>query len=304
MRRRSIRLVVAAWACLLAVWPATAQEPQVPRPAAASSGDSSPWLGVWLGDAVDGGVQVLAVVPGGPADSAGVLAWDVVLAANGRPVGDQDELGAVLRALGPGDRLDLDVVRSGQRLQLEVELGRRSQRQTAWSLPAVPGVPEVARQIIPLARAYEPSSSLRRAGLQVSEITPALRVHYGAPEQAGVLVTRVEPGQPAERAGFAVGDVLVRIGEQEISSEQQVRVNLVRWDARQPLRAQVIRSNRPVTLTLDVEPAGLAARGLALAPTTEQQRVLARNRLLVQIERLERRLRELKQELEELESQP
>ena len=92
----------------------------------------------------------------------------------------------------------------------------------------------------------------------MTEITPALREHYGAPEEAGVLVTRVEPERLADLAGLEVGDVLVRIGDAPISSEREVRVNLVRWNVQEPLKVQVIRASKLVDL--DVAPVARVER--------------------------------------------
>lgn len=55
-------------------------------------------------------------------------------------------------------------------------------------------------------------------GIALLEATPELRRHLGAPEDAGVLVGRVEEGSPAARAGIAVGDVLARVDGEPVTS--------------------------------------------------------------------------------------
>ena len=62
-----------------------------------------------------------------------------------------------------------------------------------------------------------------------------------------MLVTKVESGQLADEAGLQVGDVLVRIGEQRIRNEGEIRVNLVRWDIREPLVVEVFRASETDT---------------------------------------------------------
>lgn len=80
-----------------------------------------PVIGVLLDSTYDGeGVQVVPkpsdgiepVTPGGPADKAGIVAGDVILAIDGRPVTQSDELIVAIRALAPGDTVVLKV-RSG-----------------------------------------------------------------------------------------------------------------------------------------------------------------------------------------------
>jgi membrane-associated protease RseP (regulator of RpoE activity) len=48
-------------------------------------------------------------------------------------------------------------------------------------------------------------------GVEVLPLTKELRVHFGAPEDAGVLVARVEENSPAAAAGIQVGDVLTAV---------------------------------------------------------------------------------------------
>src|SRR5262245_50302044 len=53
-------------------------------------------------------------------------------------------------------------------------------------------------------------------GVGLTDLTPELRTHFGAPEDAGVMVSKVEPGSPADKAGIKVGDVLASIDGKEV----------------------------------------------------------------------------------------
>lgn len=55
-------------------------------------------------------------------------------------------------------------------------------------------------------------------GLQVVGMTPELRQHFGAPEDAGVLVARVQEGSPAEGAGILVGDIVAAVDGNRIET--------------------------------------------------------------------------------------
>jgi membrane-associated protease RseP (regulator of RpoE activity) len=55
-------------------------------------------------------------------------------------------------------------------------------------------------------------------GVSLLELTPELRAHFGAPEHAGVMISKVEDGSPADRAGLRAGDVLVRLDGKSIAS--------------------------------------------------------------------------------------
>ena len=59
-------------------------------------------------------------------------------------------------------------------------------------------------------------------GVQLTPLTPELRVHFGVPEDTGVMVARVEESGPAEAAGILVGDILSAIDGERIDSGRQL----------------------------------------------------------------------------------
>jgi S1-C subfamily serine protease len=76
----------------------------------------------------DRGLLVAQVAPDSPADRAGVLVGDVIVAAEGRPVDDLDDLLALLAAERVGTSAGLRVVRGGTLVEVPVTIGARPQR--------------------------------------------------------------------------------------------------------------------------------------------------------------------------------
>ncbi len=66
-----------------------------------------------------------AIVPGGPAESAGLKAGDIITAINGQALDAQHPLDLVMSQLAPGQTATLTVLRDGQTLTLDVTLGTR-----------------------------------------------------------------------------------------------------------------------------------------------------------------------------------
>jgi putative serine protease PepD len=69
------------------------------------------------------GVGVVDVVPGGPADKAGIRPGDVIVAVNTVKTPTAEALGAVLAELKPGKEVPVTVERGGKQVDLKVTLG-------------------------------------------------------------------------------------------------------------------------------------------------------------------------------------
>lgn len=87
------------------------------------------FLGVSLEARSDGGAgSIIATVQrGSPAEQAGVLIGDIVLAVDGEPVNGQAGLVAAIRDRIPGDSISIDLVRDGERLTVSAVLVARPQ---------------------------------------------------------------------------------------------------------------------------------------------------------------------------------
>lgn len=89
-----------------------------------------PIVGVLLDNRYEGeGVQVLTdeseedpITPGGPAEEAGIEPGDIIIAIDGRPVTDPDELIVAIRSKAPGDEVDLTIRPGGGDEERDVTL--------------------------------------------------------------------------------------------------------------------------------------------------------------------------------------
>jgi len=271
--------------------------------APASSEDSLPWLGVFLGDAVDGGVELVALVSGGPAAMAGLRKGDVVIQAGEFYLADVQDLEGVLAGLRPGDPLELQLLRAGKPIESVVNLSARP--GTAWSTLAPPVPAEVPPRAEPV-----PPVPVGFHGLRLTDVTPDLRLHYGAPEDLGVLVTGVVQDLAGDLAGLQVGDVVVRVGDIPVRVAVDVD-RLLRVGTRDDgeIVVSLVRGQRSREVKL-VAPSAAAGsreyRSVAEMMRTEgvddsprAREMLARS-LELEIRRLRERVDELTREMEAL----
>nr|WP_302474549.1 Do family serine endopeptidase [Roseococcus sp. MDT2-1-1] len=146
----------------------------------------------------EGGALLAAVEPGSPADRAGLKAGDVVTRAGDRPVRSPRDLSGAVAAARPGADLALTINRDGQRREQPVSLGTPPDRREV----AARGGQRPAR---------EPGAGA--LGL-------ALGPRQGGGE--GASVTRVAPDSAAAERGLQPGDVILRVGNQEIKGPGDV----------------------------------------------------------------------------------
>jgi membrane-associated protease RseP (regulator of RpoE activity) len=77
----------------------------------AASGPGNPWLGVEMVSSSSGGVLVAKVVPGSPAQAAGIKPGDVITQIDTEPIAAPAIAAAAIDGLQPGDQVDIQVQR-------------------------------------------------------------------------------------------------------------------------------------------------------------------------------------------------
>ncbi len=130
-----------------------------------------------------GGVPVSRVVPGGPADQAGIKALDVLVRANGRQLRNYLDWEAV--------QLDLHI---GDKVEVTVKSGGR----------------EVEREIVPADLPSVTAERVRLRGLDLVTLTPGIAAELGSKARSGAAIVSI-PDETTRLTGLRQGDVVYRI---------------------------------------------------------------------------------------------
>ena len=123
-----------------------------------------------------------------------------------------------------------------------------------------PGKPVVKKRVVIVdqdgkQKVYEGDGPLVRRGylgVALVDLTPELRTHFGVPEETGVMVARVEPGSPAEKAGIRVGDILTRIDGGPLKSSWDVTGKIRKLNDGQQVPIEVWRNGKAQNVTVAI----------------------------------------------------
>jgi serine protease Do len=88
-------------------------------------------------------------------------------------------------------------------------------------------------------------------GVEAAPLTPELAARLGWDRTHGAVVSQVEPGSPAAKAGLAPGDIVAEVGGAQVSDDEDLRALLRGYPARAPLTMTVFRggATRQVPVT-------------------------------------------------------
>ena len=139
---------------------------------------------------------MLQVFSDSPADRAGLKAGDIILEMDGKEIESSQQFKNAVAMVEPGTKVTLLVYRDGKELTKKVKIGSLNDSSFASD------VSEVGAKL----------------GLQVQELTDDLARQFGYEPGEGVIVSQVEAGSIAARAGIREGMVIVSVNRKNVSS--------------------------------------------------------------------------------------
>jgi len=151
----------------------------------------------------DQGCVVAQIMPGGPAEKAGIQEGDLIRAVGGTPTLDVDKLREVVAAAQPGNEVEIALVRAGREQKIKVAIGEQPAGERNW------------------AEESAESSTSEDLGLSIQELTPELANALDLPEDLkGLIVTDVTDDGPAAKAKPPVqrNDVILEVNGASVKS--------------------------------------------------------------------------------------
>ncbi|MGO9019310.1 MAG: DegQ family serine endoprotease [Syntrophobacteraceae bacterium] len=154
------------------------------------------------------GALVAEVVPGGPADKAGIKAGDVIVSFDGKSVHDSHDLPAMVAAATIGRQVPVTLVRNGKEIKIDAVVAKLESSGTK------------------LAESKLPAQG--KWGLQLQDLNPEIARQLGLDDDHGVVVAGVQPGSPAYRASIQPGDVIMEVNRQTVKSAHDLKEKIAK----------------------------------------------------------------------------
>lgn len=180
------------------------------------------------------GAYVRNVEAGGPAAVGGIEAGDVILVFNGREITKSSDLPRVVGETKPGTRATVQVWRKGAARDISVVVAdaEASSKTASAKKPDSP---------------TSPSTANNPFGIGVTELSDAKKRELNI--KSGIEITSLGEGAVA-RSGIRVGDVIVRVGDADISGVKQFETLTKGLDASRSVAIFVRRADSTLIVPL------------------------------------------------------
>jgi serine protease Do len=178
------------------------------------------------------GALVTTVYEGAAADKAGIEIGDVILAFNGQPVENSDDLVRRVMTTKPGTTVAVRIVRDKQERTLNLTVEE-------LDLAAESG----ARITDNRNRRPEPEATPTTGfGMTLGNLTPDIAGQLRLDDSVrGAVITAVDPDGAAARARLSRGDVIIRIGSVLINTAAEAQRELARVPAGGTALLRIVR---------------------------------------------------------------
>jgi serine protease Do len=176
---------------------------------------------------IDHGVIISDVLPGGPADSAGIKVQDIITSIDGRPADNMPALGIPLFMRAGGERVKLGVLRGSEKLSFQILMIER---------------PHDVDQLAVLA---DPVKNLvSKLGIVAVEVDSRLATSLpGLRITSGVIVAAKSADANID-VSLATGDVIHAINSAPVETIEGLRSALDRLSPNSPAVLQIERDGK------------------------------------------------------------
>ncbi|MDH4573059.1 DegQ family serine endoprotease [Salinicola acroporae] len=183
------------------------------------------------------GALVSDVSDDSPAQKAGLKAGDVILSADGADIDDSTTLPRLIGQVAPGDEVKLQVMRDGDKREVDVTVGDWPEEMNADGAPS--------------SRSSDDQTKL---GIAISDLSDQEKQQLDIDQ--GALVRRVDPRGAAAAAGIQPGDVVVGFDQKPVESADQLIDAVKKADDDRAIPVRIVRDGNSLFVALRLKAKG------------------------------------------------
>jgi serine protease Do len=194
----------------------------------------TPALAAAIGHPNAKGVLVDKVEDNSPAAKAGLRQGDVISAFNGEAIKDPRDLAMDVANTADGSAAKLTIWRDGNESVVDAAIGAQPNQQASRQTDDTDGAP---------------------VGMALTSLTPDEQQQLGINASVkGAVVAQVTPGSKAEESGVQSGDVIMRVGNQVVTSPAEVsaKIHAAQHDKKEAVPLLVMRDGTTYYLALQL----------------------------------------------------
>jgi C-terminal processing protease CtpA/Prc len=182
------------------------------------------YMGVYLMESNDGlpGAYIDAILEESPAEQAGLLSGDRIIAVNDNEINSIQGLVSTLKRIAPGTTLNLKVQRENETFYTTITTARRTELNF--------------------------QAKKRQGFLGVGDLQ-SISVNIMAETQEGVFVGKVIENSAAEGAGLQDGDIILSVDGHSIKTPQELARRIRAITPHQIVPIEVVRESQTLYLT-------------------------------------------------------
>jgi serine protease Do len=151
-----------------------------------------------------GGILVSEVQQDSPASAAGIKRGDVIIELDGIVLDDVSDLRNRVALLSPESKAMLLIIRDGREKKIQVTIGEQPS--------------DFSKQ-----GNNKSAKSLEEYGLTLQELTKELAERFDYEVESGLIVSNVEQGSPAAKAGMKPGQLVEEVNRTPVNNLNDLR---------------------------------------------------------------------------------
>jgi S1-C subfamily serine protease len=220
------------------------------------------WLGVSIAEDREGQVVITYVEEKSPAELVKLQEGDRMVKIDGKEVRSSDQLVSEIRNRQPGQEIALTIERNGKTQEVKAKLGAMPEEEAFKELelrfpdlfremPRMPAFPAMPK--FPEGERFEFGvENYRFIGVYLEQLNPELSGFFGVQDGRGLLVSRITPASPAEKAALKVGDVIIGADGKRVETLEALTDLIQNKKKGEKISLDVIRNKKKMKIEVEV----------------------------------------------------